>query len=294
MFKGVATAMITPFENTGEIDYDAMHRFIEFQIKAHIDALVVLGTTGEASTVSDEERMAIIKFVIEKAAGRTKIIVGTGTNDTKKVTLNNKMAQELGADGVLIVNPYYNKSSQAGIFEHYKYISQRTELPIILYNVPSRTGMNISPETAVKIAQACPNVVGIKEASGNISQIATLMSIKPQELKVYSGNDDQTVPVMALGGDGVISVFSNICPVEMKWIADSILNNDMQTARNINNKYLELMNLLFVDVNPVPVKYAASLMNFTSDYVRLPLIPLSDKHRQVLSDKMKELNIVCC
>ncbi|MEJ2495460.1 MAG: 4-hydroxy-tetrahydrodipicolinate synthase [Ignavibacteriaceae bacterium] len=225
-------------------------------------------------------------------------MVGTGTNDnrnftgcnnTKKVVENNRLAEDLKADGVLIVNPYYNKGTQESLVEHYKYIADKTHLPIILYNVPSRTGMNMLPETVVKIHEACPNVVAVKEASGNISQIAHLISIKPDSLSVLSGNDDQTLPIMALGGKGVISVFSNPYPAEMKKITDSILNNELSSAQKYNNSYLSMMKSLFIEASPSPVKYVMSRLGLCDNVVRLPLAKVSTKSEEILNNEVNSL-----
>jgi 4-hydroxy-tetrahydrodipicolinate synthase len=219
------------------------------------------------------------------------VIVGTGTNNTNKVLENNKQAESLKADGVLIVNPYYNKGTQESLIEHYKFIAKKTKLPIILYNVPSRTAMNILPETAVKIHKECKNVVAIKEASGNISQIAHLISIKPTSLSVISGNDDQTLAIMASGGDGVISVFSNPYPAEMKKITTAILSNNLKTAQKLNNKYLSMMNALFVETSPSPVKYVMSKMGLCKNVLRLPLVKATSKAAELLDKEMKKLEI---
>jgi len=289
MFKGTGTALITPFNEDNNVDYTSLKKIISFQIGNGIDAIILLGTTGESPVISVEERRKIIETVIQTAAGKIKIIVGTGTNDTKKVVEFNKIAEDYKADGLLIVNPYYNKGTQESIVEHYKYISERTTLPIILYNVPSRTGMNLLPETVVKIHDECKNVVAVKEASGNISQIAHLFSIKPDLLSVLSGNDDQTLPIMALGGDGVVSVFSNPYPKEMKQITDAILNNDFESARKLNNKYLKIMNLLFVETSPSPVKFVMYEMGLSKNLLRLPLAPVNKKSEQLLINEMNKL-----
>ena len=209
MFKGAGTALITPFAQDQSVDLNALLKIVQNQLQNKIDALIVLGTTGESPVIDYDERRKLISVVVEESIGKIPVIVGTGSNDTKKVIENNKQAEDLKADGLLIVNPYYNKGTQESLVEHYKLISEKTKLPIILYNVPSRTGMNILPETAIRIHKECKNVVAIKEASGNISQIVKLIAMKPNSFSLFSGNDDQTLAIMALGGDGVISVFSN-------------------------------------------------------------------------------------
>jgi 4-hydroxy-tetrahydrodipicolinate synthase len=289
MFKGTGTALITPFKVDLSVDYDALKKIVKQQLDGGIDALVVIGTTGESPVIEFDEREKIISLVVREVKGKIPVIVGTGTNNTKKVVELNNQAKNLKADGVLIVNPYYNKGTQDSLVEHYKFISERTKLPIILYNVPSRTGMNILPETVVKIHKECKNVVAIKEASGNISQIAHLISIKPKSLSVISGNDDQTLAIMASGGDGVISVFSNPYPKEMKKITDEMLNNNLKFAQVLNNKYLSMMNALFVETSPAPVKYVMSKLGLCKNVVRLPLVKATDKAEELLRKEMKKM-----
>lgn len=289
MFKGVGTALATPFDKDFNVDYSALKKICNYQVQNGVDAIIVLGTTGESPVIDIEERKKIIATVIESVNGKAKIIVGTGTNDTKKVVVLNKIAEELKADGLLIVNPYYNKGTQESLIEHYKYISERTDLPIILYNVPSRTGMNILPETVIKINDACKNVIGIKEASGNISQIAHLISIMPENFSVYSGNDDQTLPIMALGGVGIISVFSNVYPKELKMLTNAILKNDYSEARRLNKTFLSMMSALFIESSPSPLKYVMSKKGLCENVVRLPLIPVSKKSEKVLDDEISKL-----
>lgn len=292
MFKGVGTALITPFHQDQSVDLDSMKKIVQHQLDNNIDALVVLGTTGESPVIEYDERRKIISAVTEEATGRVPVIVGTGSNNTKKVIENNKMAEMLKADGLLIVNPYYNKGTQESLVEHYKYIADRTNLPIILYNVPSRTGMNILPETVIKIHDECSNVVAVKEASGNISQIAKLISIKPDSLSVLSGNDDQTLPIMALSGDGVISVFSNPYPAQMKQITDALFKDDLPSAQNYNNEYIGMMTSLFVETSPAPVKYVMHKFNLCENVLRLPLITASKRAEEILNKEMIKLNSV--
>ncbi|MCU7496502.1 MAG: 4-hydroxy-tetrahydrodipicolinate synthase [Ignavibacteria bacterium] len=282
MFKGTGTALITPFEESFEVDYQALKKLIRFQLEGGINSLVVLGTTGEAATIDDEERRKIVETVIVEVDRQVPVIIGTGTNDTKKVVENNKIAEDFKADGLLIVNPYYNKGTQAGLVEHYRYIAERTNLPILIYNVPSRTSMNLLPETVLKIHEVCPNVIGVKEASGDISQIARLMAMKPEDFLVFSGNDDQTIPIMALGGNGVISVFSNVFPGVMVSITDAIFKGDWALAREINAKYLKIMNDLFIETNPIPVKFALSLLGYCKNVLRLPLTKATEKTSDIL------------
>ncbi|MBK6915670.1 MAG: 4-hydroxy-tetrahydrodipicolinate synthase [Ignavibacteriales bacterium] len=286
MFKGVGTALITPFNQDLSVDYNSIRKIVDFQIANKIDALVVLGTTGESPVIDDDERKKILETVLDANQNRVPVILGTGSNNTKHVVEQNKLAEHFNLDGVLIVNPYYNKGTQRSLIEHYKYISERTSLKIILYNVPSRTGMNILPETAVKIHEACKNVVAIKEASGNISQIAHLISIKPDSLEVLSGNDDQTLPIMALGGVGVISVFSNPFPGQMKEIVNALLNHDLITAQKLNNQYLAMMNKLFIETSPSPVKYVMSKLGLCNNVLRLPLAKTTQSSEAILDKEL--------
>lgn len=289
MFEGTATAIITPFDDELNVDFNSLKKFVGFQIENGVNALVVLGTTGEAPTISIDERKKIIELVVTEANGKIPVIVGTGTNNTKKVVELNKIAEELKADGLLIVNPYYNKGTQSSLVEHYKFIAERTPLPIILYNVPSRTSMNILPETVLKIQQSCPNVIGVKEASGDISQIAKLISMKPEDFLVYSGNDNQAFPLIALGGKGVISVISNVFPKEMVNLTKALLNGDLKQAREINNEFMKMMNLLFVETNPEPVKFAVSQLGFCKNVLRLPLTPISANSMNLIKSEMENL-----
>jgi 4-hydroxy-tetrahydrodipicolinate synthase len=268
MFKGVGTAMITPFDENEEVDYESLKKFVKFQLTNNIDSLIVLGTTGEAPAIEDDEREKIVDIVLEIVDGKIPVIIGTGTNNVKHVLKYNKMAEKAGADGVLIVTPYYNKSTQKGLVEYYKYIAERTSLPIIIYNVPSRTGINVNPETAIEIHHIANNVIGIKEASSNISQIVELFSIKPDTFSVFSGNDDQVLPIMALGGDGVISVTSNVAPKAIVELTHLLLVNDLPNARRINNNYTFFNKLLFREVNPIPIKYAVSLLGLCKNILR--------------------------
>jgi 4-hydroxy-tetrahydrodipicolinate synthase len=290
MFKGAGTALITPFKKDLSVDYDALRKIVQHQLKNNIDALVVLGTTGESPVIDNEERRKITSVVVEEATGKVPIIVGTGTNNPKHVIENNELASDLKVDGLLIVNPYYNKGTQESLIEHYKFISDKTKLPIILYNVPSRTGMNMLPETVIKIHQACKNVVAVKEASGNISQIAKLIALKPDSLSVLSGNDDQTLSIMALGGDGVISVFSNPYPNEMHNLSKLILDQKLSEAQKLNNKYLSMMDSLFFEASPSPVKYAMHKLGLCENIVRLPLSKATQTCEKLLDDEMKKLS----
>jgi|SRR3972149_9584591 len=289
MFKGAGTAIITPFDRDKNVDYKSLKKIVKHQIENKIDAIVILGTTGESPVITNEERKKITETVVTEAAGKCKIIIGTGSNNPAHVIELNKAAEEFNPDGLLIVNPYYNKGTQDSLVEHYKYISEKTSLKIMLYNVPSRTGMNLLPETAVRIHQECPNIVAIKEASGSISQIAHLCSIKPDTLAVVSGNDDQTLPIMAVGGQGVISVFTNAYPAEMKRITDAMLKNDLPEAQKYSNKYLGMMNALFIETSPAPLKYVMNKMGLCENIFRLPLAPVKQKTEQMLDEEMGKM-----
>ncbi|CEP79139.1 MAG: 4-hydroxy-tetrahydrodipicolinate synthase [Defluviitoga tunisiensis] len=292
MFKGVGTAMITPFDENEEVDYESLKKFVKFQLTNNIDSLIVLGTTGEAPAIEDDEREKIVDIVLEIVDGKIPVIIGTGTNNVKHVLKYNKMAEKAGADGVLIVTPYYNKSTQKGLVEYYKYIAERTSLPIIIYNVPSRTGINVNPETAIEIHHIANNVIGIKEASSNISQIVELFSIKPDTFSVFSGNDDQVLPIMALGGDGVISVTSNVAPKAIVELTHLLLVNDLPNARRINNNYTFFNKLLFREVNPIPIKYAVSLLGLCKNILRLPLVSGTLETQTLVKKEMERLGLI--
>lgn len=292
MFKGVGTAMITPFDENEEVDYESLKKFVKFQLTNNIDSLIVLGTTGEAPAIEDDEREKIVDIVLEIVDGKIPVIIGTGTNNVKHVLKYNKMAEKAGADGVLIVTPYYNKSTQKGLVEYYKYIAERTSLPIIIYNVPSRTGINVNPETAIEIHHIANNVIGIKEASSNISQIVELFSIKPDTFSVFSGNDDQVLPIMALGGDGVISVTSNVAPKAIVELTHLLLVNDLPNARRINNNYTFFNKLLFREVNPIPIKYAVSLLGLCKNILRLPLVSGTLETQTLVKKEMERLGLL--
>lgn len=286
MFEGVGTALATPFNEDLSIDFESYKKLIRRQIEGGVDFVIVLGTTGESPVIDEYEREKLISTALETAEGKVKIVIGTGSNDTQKVVKLNAIAEKFNADAVLVVNPYYNKGTQNSLVQHYKYISERTSLPIILYNVPSRTGMNLLPETAIKINETCKNVVAIKEASGNISQIAHLLSIKNNSFEVICGNDDQTIPIMALGGVGVISVYSNAFPKELKEITIAMQKNDLQKAQALNHKYLKMMNLLFEETSPSPLKFVLSKLGICKNILRLPLAPISQETENLL---LKEL-----
>ncbi|MBP3626448.1 MAG: 4-hydroxy-tetrahydrodipicolinate synthase [Clostridia bacterium] len=289
IFEGIATALITPITEKG-IDYDAFGRLIDWQIEEGINALVVCGTTGEASTLTDDEHRDAIAYAVKRAAGRVPIIAGTGSNDTAYAIELTKHACEVGADGVLVVTPYYNKATQKGLIKMFTEIADASTAPVILYNVPSRTGVNIAPKTAAALAKH-PNICAIKEASGNISQIAEVFALCGDELTVYSGNDDQIIPITSLGGKGCISVLSNLLPKETVEMYNKFAKGDTVGAAKMQIDYLHLINALFSEVNPIPVKAAMAAMGYCEDYLRSPLTPMEDETREVLFNEMRKAGI---
>lgn len=287
IFTGVATALITPFDKNGNVDYDKYGKLIDWQIDEGINAIVACGTTGESSTLTDEEHKKAIAFAVERSNGRVPIIAGTGSNDTAYAVEMTKFACDAGADAVLVVTPYYNKATQNGLIKSFSTIADASTKPMILYNVPTRTGCNILPSTALALSEH-ENIVAIKEASGNISQIAELACLVRNKLDIYSGNDDQIVPVLSLGGKGVISVLSNVMPKETVMMCDKFFNGDVEGARNLQLDMLHLVNALFSEVNPIPVKAAMAAMGFCENTLRLPLTPMEDAHKEVLLKLMRE------
>ena len=289
VFTGAATALITPLTEDG-IDYVAFERLINWQIDEGINALVVAGTTGEASTLSDDEHRDAIAFASKVAAGRVPVIAGTGSNDTEYALDLTRCACKAGADAVLSVTPYYNKATQKGLYQMYTRIADESTVPVILYNVPSRTGVNIAPKTYEALAEH-PNIVGIKEANGDISKIVETMARVRGRLDLYSGNDDQIVPLMALGGKGVISVLSNVLPRETVELCNRFFRGDIAGAAELQCRYHRLIDALFSEVNPIPVKAAMAAMGYCEDYLRLPLTPMEDNTRANLLDAMREVGI---
>lgn len=285
LFKGCGTALITPFTNDG-VDFEELRKLIEFQILEGIDSLIICGTTGESSTMSLEEKKSVIEFSIKIANGRVPIIAGTGGNNTKEVINLSKYAESVGADGLLLVTPYYNKTTQNGLISHFTEVAKSVSLPIILYNVPSRTGLNIEPETCLELSKI-PNIVGIKEASGNISQVAKITNLCQDNLAIYSGNDDQIVPILSLGGLGVISVLSNIYPKYVHDLVMDYLTGNWQKATASQVYAIPLINALFSEVNPIPIKYAVNKIGFKAGLPRLPLVELSDKNKEKIDLIMK-------
>ena len=289
VFQGMATAMITPMNARG-IDFDTMGRFIDWQIASGINALVVMGTTGENATIEPEDQTEVIRYTVERVAGRIPVIAGTGTNNTEHVLRNTREACRVGADAVLVVTPYYNKATQNGLVKHFYAVADASTVPVIIYNVPTRTSVNILPRTAATLAEH-PNIVGIKEASGNMAQMVEMAALCEGKLDIYSGEDALTVPMMAMGAKGTISVLSNVAPREAVAMTDACLAGDYKTAAAWQCKLLPLINALFSEVNPIPAKAAVSAMGFGEDWLRLPLTPMEPAARAKLYDEMRKLGI---
>ena len=289
IFKGVATALVTPITKDG-VDYPNLKKLIDWQIDEGINALVICGTTGEGSTLSDAEHRQVLKFSVDAVAGRVPVIAGTGSNDTAYAIELTKYACSIGCDAMLVVTPYYNKATQKGLIASFTAIADASTKPIILYNVPSRTGVSIEPATYAALADH-PNIAAIKEANGNISKIVETAALVGDKLDIYSGNDDQIVPVMACGGKGVISVLSNVVPKETVALCDKFFAGDVAGAMEMQKKYLPLTNALFSEVNPIPAKAAMAAMGFCEDYLRLPLTPMEDAHKAVLLQCMRDVGL---
>ena len=290
IFKGCGTAIITPFTKDG-VNFEEFKKMIEFQIKEGVDAIIVCGTTGESSTMTVEERKETIKCAIDTVNKRIPVIAGTGSNCTASAIEMSKWAEEAGADAVLIVTPYYNKTTQEGLVAHYKAIAKEISIPIILYNVPSRTGLNINPSTCLELSKV-KNIVAIKEASGNLSQVAEIKALCGDDLAIYSGNDDQIVPILSLGGIGVISVLSHLVPNDVHTMVTSFLEGDTKTATKLQLKTLNLTKALFSEVNPIPVKAACNMMGFNVGIPRLPLIEMSKDGQAKLKEEMIKYGVI--
>ena len=287
-FKGVCSAVPTPFNEKG-VNIKEFKKFLEFQISNNVDSILVCGTTGESSTMTKEEKIQVIKCAVEVSNGRIPIIVGTGSNNTIQSIEMSKIAESLGADGVLLVTPYYNKTTQTGLIAHYKAIADSISIPIILYNVPSRTGLNINPETCWELSKI-ENIVAIKEASGNLSQVAQIAHLCGDNLHIYSGNDDQVIPICSLGGLGVISVLSNIKPQYTHNMVWDFLNGDIESAKKKQLDAIPLINSLFSEVNPIPIKSALNNIGFDFDVPRLPLLEMSEEKKKILFNEQNKLN----
>ena len=290
LFKGCGTAIATPFNETG-VNTSEFSKLIENQIQNKVDAIIVCGTTGEASTMTTKEKHDTIKFTVDTVAKRVPVIAGTGGNNTANAIEMCKMAEELGVDGLLIVTPYYNKTTQNGLIAHYTEIAKNTTLPIIMYNVPSRTGVNILPETCFELSKI-ENIIAIKEASGNLSQVAKIASLCKENLCIYSGNDDQILPLLSLGGYGVISVLSNIAPKYTHDMVQNFLDNNIEKAKEMQLNCLNLVDALFCEVNPIPVKEALNILGYNYGTPRLPLIELSEKGKNKLISAMKDFGLI--
>ena len=292
IFKGAGVAIVTPMKENGEVNYEKFAEMIEFQIANGTDAIIVCGTTGESSTLTHEEHLDVIKYCTEKVAGRIPVVAGTGSNCTETAVYLSKEAEKYGVDGLLLVSPYYNKATQNGLYTHFKTIAESVKLPIILYNVPSRTGCNILPDTVIRLCHDVENIVGVKEASGNLSQIARLAAKAKGTVDIYSGNDDQIVPILSLGGKGVISVLSNVAPKETHEICAKYFEGDVEGSRDLQLRAMDLCDALFCEVNPIPVKMALNLMGMEAGSLRLPLTEMEEANAAKLEKAMREFGIL--
>lgn len=289
IFRGIATAMVTPMTATG-VDYDALARFIDFQLEEGINALVAVGTTGESATLTPQERKEVIRFTVERVAGRVPVIAGTGTNNTQHVLEFTKSACDDGADAVLVVTPYYNKATQAGLIAHFTAVADASDKPVILYNVPSRTGCNLLPDTVAVLAKH-PNIAAIKEASGNMGQVVELAAKCGDDIAIYSGEDGITLPILSMGGQGCISVASNVVPKTMVSLADTFFRGDVAEAARMQRELWPLIHLLFCEVNPIPAKAAISAMGYGKEFIRLPLTPMEEGNRAKLLAEMRKQGV---
>ena len=292
IFKGAGVAIVTPMKNNEEVNYDRLEQMIEYQINQGTDCIIIAGTTGESSTLTTEEHAEVIKAAVKFAKHRIPVVAGTGSNCTREAIHLSEEAEKAGVDGLLCVTPYYNKATQKGLEEYYATVGNSVDVPIIMYNVPGRTGTNIQPATAVKIAKSVDNIVAIKEASGDIGQVATLAALADGCLDIYSGNDDQVVPLLALGGKGVISVLSNVAPRETHDMVMKFLEGDVKGSLDIQLKYMDVIHNLFSEVNPIPAKRAVAEMGYCKNIVRRPLTEMEEDHAQVLIQSMKEAGIL--
>lgn len=284
LFKGSGVALVTPFNETG-VDFNKLGELIEYHIENKTDALIVCGTTGESTTMSDEEQFAVIDFTVKKVNKRIPVIAGTGSNDTMHSVYLSKEAEKLGVDGLLVITPYYNKTNQRGLKLHFETIASSTKLPIILYNVPGRTGVNIKPSVIAELAEI-KNIVAVKEASGDLAQVAEIARLVPEGFAIYSGNDDSILPLLSLGGVGVISVVANICPKETHDLVEKFLNGDVEGSRKLQLGMKSLIDKLFIEVNPIPVKTAMNLLGFEVGDLRLPLAPMEESNLKTLRDEL--------
>lgn len=293
IFTGAGVAIVTPFHEDGSVNYEKFADHIEAQIAGGTDAIVVCGTTGEASTLTHEEHLSVIRYCVEKVAGRIPVIAGTGSNCTETAVYLSQEAEKAGVDGVLLVTPYYNKATQKGLFEHFKIVAESIHVPVILYNIPGRTGgVNILPETVVRLCREVPNIVGVKDATDNISQVANLMSLADGDVDLYSGNDNQIVPMLALGAKGVISVLSNVAPRQTHDICEKFFEGKVEESCKMQLQAIPLVNALFSEVNPIPVKKALNLMGMEAGPLRRPLTEMEDAHAAKLEEEMKKYGIL--
>lgn len=292
VFKGAGVAIITPFHEDGSVNYEVFAQQIDYQIENGTDAIIVCGTTGEAATLSHEEHLAVIRYCAKQVAGRIPVIAGTGSNCTETAVYLSTEAEKAGVDGLLVVTPYYNKATQKGLYNHFKTVADSVSLPIILYNVPSRTGLNIAPDTLIKLCRDVKNIVGVKEASGNISQVAKIMSMADGCVDLYSGNDDQIVPLLSLGGIGVISVLSNVAPRQTHDICQKFFEGDVAGSCKLQLEALPLVDALFCEVNPIPVKTAVNLQGREAGPMRMPLSEMEPEHIEILEAAMKGFGVL--
>ena len=292
IFKGAGVAIVTPFKPDGEVNYDEFGRQIDFQINNGTDAIIVCGTTGESACLTEDEHLRVIDFCVKHVNHRVPVVAGTGSNATDTAVYLSQEAEKIGADGLLIVTPYYNKATQKGLIDHYTIIANAVHLPIILYSVKSRTGLNINPETVEYLVKNVPNIVGVKEASGDIGQVAKIMALTDGNIDLYSGNDNEVVPVMSLGGIGVISVVSNVAPSYMHNLCLNYLNGDIAEARRMQLKVLDLVDALFCEVNPIPVKHAMNIMGMNAGPMRRPLSPMEPENLERLKKSMKDFGLI--
>lgn len=292
IFKGAGVAIVTPMHEDGKVDFKKLQEMVEFQIKGGVDAIIVCGTTGESSTLTHEEHLDVIQCCVEAVKGRVPVVAGTGSNCTETAIYLSREAEKIGVDGLLLVSPYYNKATQNGLYRHFKAVADSVKIPILLYNVPSRTGCNILPETVVRLCRDVENIVGVKEASGNISQIAKLAALADGEVDIYSGNDDQIVPIMALGGIGVISVLANVAPAQTHDMCQKFLDGDVAGSLKEQLRAMELCGALFCEVNPIPVKKALELMGLINGTLRMPLSEMEPENTGRLEKAMKEYGIL--
>ena len=293
VFTGAGVAIVTPFKENGEVNYEEFAKQIELQIAGETDAIIVCGTTGEASTLSHEEHLDVIRYCIKVVNGRIPVVAGTGSNCTETAVYLSKEAEKAGADALLVVTPYYNKATQKGLYEHFKIVADSVKIPVILYNIPGRTGgVNILPETVVRLCTEVENIVGVKDATGNISQVAKMMALADGKVDLYSGNDDQIVPILSLGGKGVISVLSNVAPKQTHDICAKYFEGDVEGSRKLQLDAIDLIDALFCEVNPIPVKKALNLMGLNAGILRRPLTEMEDANAKKLEKAMKEFGIL--